>query len=392
VLRGHEGAVRTAVFDPAGECALTASADGTARTWNARSGALLNVLDPIAVGRSRVPLVGATFDPSGERIATTDESGTVIVWRGRDAVPLATLEGGKGLEIPARFSRDGKRLALTERPGCVLVVELESGRSRRLHAHQENLSCLRFTPDGERLMTGGDDRTVCLWDATIPPDAAQMSDCDVPLWRTEPFETPLYRLKLVFDVDLSRNGRWIVAACESGTLQLIDARDGRVLDKVVTATPGRIAFDHEQDLLMVSSKYSSTAALWRIAEAATGAKLVKTPVAHGAGLHHQNSMTSLAAAAHAHVAVTTSLDRAARLWNMESYDCLACYVGHEGAVLDGDVDARATMIVTASADGTARLWPCDLLETAKRFEPESLRQLVGPLLVPAERGAVGVPR
>ncbi len=379
VLRGHEGAVRSARFDHEGTTVLTASDDGTARTWSTRSGEALHVFDPIAVGRSRVPLVGAVFDDSGRRIATTDEAGTVVVWNASEADPIATLQGGQSLEIPAVFSRGGQRLAFAEAPGCVLIVELDTGRSRRLRTPAQTLTCMRFTPDGERLTTGGDDRTTCLWDASIPADAPRESETSVPIWRSEPFESQLYRLKRVFDVAMSENGKWVATACENGDIQLLDARTGRLLDSTRSATPGRVAFDSASDTLVVAAKYANPSYLWYVGLA----KLEPLPVRSGAGIYHQNSTTSLTVAAGR--ALTTSLDRSARLWNVAANECEACFVGHESAVLGGDIDLLGRMVVTASADGTARLWPCNLLATVMRYEPASLRKLVGPPSLPTER-------
>ncbi len=392
VLRGHLGPVRTARFDARGERVLTASADGTARTWSASTGELLRAFDPLALGRSRAPLVGAFFDESGSRIVTTDETGAVVVWSADNAAPLATLEGGKSQDIPAVFSHDGRRVAIAERSGCVLLAELETGCSRRLVAHAQNLTCMRFTPDGDRILTGGDDRTVCLFDATIPAGAPREDVCDAPLWRSAPFESPLFRLKSVFDVAMSGNGSWVVAACESGDLQLFDAETGLLLDSARVATTGHVAFDATDGLIMIATKYASTAAIWRVLDEPGGAKLGRTPILTGAGLQHQNSLTSLSIARHAPRALTTSLDRGARLWNLESMNCSACFVGHESAVLDGDITPDGRMAVTASSDGTARLWPCDLLETARRFEPETVRRLVGDLLVPTEPVVPGAPK
>lgn len=45
MLRGHTGAVHTAVFSPDSRQLVTTSRDGTARIWDAASGRLEHVLD-----------------------------------------------------------------------------------------------------------------------------------------------------------------------------------------------------------------------------------------------------------------------------------------------------------------------------------------------------------
>ncbi|MBL8858346.1 MAG: protein kinase [Planctomycetes bacterium] len=392
VLRGHDGAVRTARFDPAGELVLTASADGTARTWSAHTGVHARTFDPRAVGESRTPLISARFDPTGERILTTNEAGRIILWRTRDGTPLTVLGGLHATEIGASFSADGNRVALVDEPGCALIVDLTDGRTRRLRAHQGKLMCMRFTPDGNRILTGGEDRTLALWDATIPPAAPRDSESDTPFWRSEPFEAGLFRLRSVFAVDMSPDGRWVAAGCENKETLLFDARTGELRSSFFTATSGQVQFDSTSQHLVATAKYASGMGLWRIEESPGGVRLARINFPYGAGLQHQNSLSALALSASRGLILTTSLDRSARLWDTERTECRVCYVGHEDAVLDGDITPSGDIVVTASADGTARLWPADLLTTARRYLPEALERQWGRLPVPADTGSEPGPK
>jgi WD40 repeat protein len=76
VLRGHDGVVWSAVFDPSGSRVLTASSDHTARLWDAASGAALAVL------RGHESGVGsAVFDASGACVLTASDDHTARIWR-----------------------------------------------------------------------------------------------------------------------------------------------------------------------------------------------------------------------------------------------------------------------------------------------------------------------
>src|SRR5262249_61832087 len=68
-LRGHTDKVRPAVFSPDGARLATASRDGTARVWDARTGAPLKRLEhPNWVN-------GVAFSPDGARLASTGQDG-----------------------------------------------------------------------------------------------------------------------------------------------------------------------------------------------------------------------------------------------------------------------------------------------------------------------------
>jgi WD40 repeat protein len=226
---------------------------------------------------------------------------------------------------------------------------------------------------------------VCLWDARFAPDAPQESATAEPIWRSRPFESEFYALKSVFDVAFSPDGRWICAACENVRIGLYDARDGRLSSEGSTATPGRLCFSGDGGALLVASKYFHFTTMWQIEESPSGGRLVRRMLPTGPGLHHTNSMTSIAAAARAPRVVTGSLDKSVRLWDLARRECLASYVGHGDRVLDADISADGELIVSASGDGTARLWPGNLLATARRSEPSAFAASFGPLPTPEKR-------
>ncbi len=384
-MRGHTEPVRTVGFAPAGERVLTASDDGTARTWRVPSAEPEVLFDPARAGRVRRPLVGAVFDPSGARVSTTDVDGSVLVWDAADARLLASYQGAPGTEVKASFSPDGTRLAFADGSGAVRIVELDSGRTRRLAAHDGSVTALRFSDDGLHLASGGDDRRVCLWDAAIPRDAAAESESTTPIWRSEEFATSLVALTTVFDVLIAHDGRWVAAACQNVHIELHDARDGRTLASALLATPGRLEASADGSLLMVTSKYGQATTIWRVLDGPGGLQLEQRPLPQEPGAHHTNSTTSLAIAASAPIAVTGSLDRTARLWDLDRRLCLASYAGHTDAVYDADVTADGTWIATASGDGTARLWPGDILATARRAQPAGYASVLGWLPAPVRR-------
>lgn len=380
VLAGHSAAVRTARFSFDGRRALTASDDGTARTWLVPSGAPELVLDPVRVGLERTPLLGAVFDASASRAAATDSKGRVLIWNARDGRLERVVETRDAAPIAAQFSPDGTRLALADGPGGVRILDLVSKTERTLRAHDGELTAMRFAPDGQRLATGGTDRRIALWDA-LANDQATSS----PLWRTEPFETNLLALTHVFDLAFSPDGRFIAAPLQSAQIEVFDVEGHFVAKSVTMATPGLVAFVPEFGLLVGTSKYGRTTSMMRFPATATEAALDLVGAYGLPGEHHTNSMTALAKARNAPLAVTASLDRTVHYWDLEKRRCTASFSGHADAVFDADITADGAWILSASGDGTARLWPGDLLATARAARPAGFADVVGPIPRPAAR-------
>src|SRR5207342_3322542 len=69
-------------------------------------------------------------------------------------------------EKALHYSPDGKRLATSNgRSGEVLIRDAASGKlMQTLRGHKDAVVCLAFSRDGRRLVTGGADTAVKIWD------------------------------------------------------------------------------------------------------------------------------------------------------------------------------------------------------------------------------------
>jgi hypothetical protein len=105
MLRGHEGIVFSAAFSPDGTRIVTASADGTARIWDAATGNEIKVL------RGHESSVNsAAFSPDGRRIVTASADNTARIWDAATGNEIKVLRG-HGIDVnSAAFSPDGTRI------------------------------------------------------------------------------------------------------------------------------------------------------------------------------------------------------------------------------------------------------------------------------------------
>ena len=245
VLRGHVGRVMVVSFDRTGERVATGSTDQTARVWRTRTGKLV------------VPLYGHTgfvddveFGPNGE-IVTASGDGTARTWGGNGR-PLEVLRGHRGTVVAAAFAADdvvvsagadgtvrlwdpGSSVALqpsgvegppvpgkraTSHSGDVIatvagsVVRLRSlDGERTLRGHTDLVNTVAFSPDDRLLVTAGRDHDVIVWDVASGelvhrfPEAQSAS---------------------VADARFSPDGRWIVTAGPISA-RLWNVADGRPL-------------------------------------------------------------------------------------------------------------------------------------------------------------------
>lgn len=144
-----------------GKFVATASG-GSVRLWDVATGQLTRVFSGFH----------AAFSPTGELIAcqlatTKDEPnvGRVELSRLQDGSPVKTFvsEPGKAASwlTSLGFSPDGRLLVATDWNGTVTLWDVSTGQRRQtFQEHQAGVLAVAFSPDGTRLATGSEDKTL----------------------------------------------------------------------------------------------------------------------------------------------------------------------------------------------------------------------------------------
>jgi WD40 repeat protein/serine/threonine protein kinase len=147
-LQGHEGAVESVRYSPCGRYILTGGHDGTARLWDAKTGATLRTFGG---HRGRVR---ARFTGEGRLVVSAGEENDVLV---READTDKEILHLKGVGNLIACDRQGRHLAVCL-GNTVRLYDLRDGRERRAVAERRFdafVLALDFNPDGARLAVGG---------------------------------------------------------------------------------------------------------------------------------------------------------------------------------------------------------------------------------------------
>jgi WD40 repeat protein len=206
----HAGYVYYAQFSPDGLRVVTASADGTARVWNASTG------EPITPKlQHHGPVWFAQFSPDGGRVVTASEDKTAMVW---DATTGANLT--PPMEHPCSvgfvyFSPDGERLVSgTWEPDW--ETRLWNARTGQLLGPPitdvHRLRCAPFNRDGDQLVTTWHTNSAMIWNG----------------YTAAPLLGPFQHDQHVWAVEFSPDGRRILTACNDGSVRIWEARTNEV--------------------------------------------------------------------------------------------------------------------------------------------------------------------
>ena len=102
----HQGSVMAVAWSPEGTRVATASADHTARVWDARSGQ--PVSSPL---NHQDSVVAVAWSPDSTRVATASWDRTARVWDARSGQPLSPPLEHQGAVDAVAWSPDGTRVA-----------------------------------------------------------------------------------------------------------------------------------------------------------------------------------------------------------------------------------------------------------------------------------------
>ncbi|MGA2247024.1 MAG: protein kinase [Verrucomicrobiota bacterium] len=323
----HKGWVLSAQFSPDGRRMVTASADYTARVWDAQTGQLLT--KPL---QHRDSVNYAQFSPDGQRIVTASADNTAQVWNAETGQPVGVAMKHKDYVLSAHFSPDGRFIVTASQDNTARVWEAQTGRPlTEPLQHEKPVNCAQFSPDGRRIVTASDDDTARVWDAETG----------------DPVSKPMPHEKAVNYAEFSPDGRHIVTASFDHTARVWDAQTGQPMTQPLIHR-GRVNSAHfsPDGQRIVTASWDHTAQVW---DAQTGQLLM-------ASLQHGRTVNSAQFSPDGQRILTASADNSALVWDAQTGERLSEPLQHEGAIWSAKFSPDGQRIVTVSADNTARVW------------------------------------
>jgi len=203
-----------------------------------------------------------SYDSSGNFIVAPDQGNTISVWDAVTGEIVVTLAGHEASIRSASFSPDGKRIISGSEDRTIRVWDTSRSKGQML-IRSDSFSWvfgLAYSSDGKRIATGGPKGGVMIWDAASGTELTTIPDSG----------------RLIWDVVFSHDGKRLASSSKDGTGTIWDATTGAQLAKFSERKPGNtgtMAFSPDGSHLVVGNGGGEI----RVCDTKTGEEVMKFP-------------------------------------------------------------------------------------------------------------------
>ncbi len=353
------------VFSPTGTLLLTASWSHSAKLWSWPG------MEPLGELAGAGVVLSSTFSPDGSMAATVSRDGQLRLWDIATRTLLAekTAHGG-GIVWSAAFSPDGLRIATGGNDQAVRVWEAATLRELHVYrGHGSEVWSVIWSEDGSQIISTGKDADIRIWTASPPRDTGEISSAaqrpvfspdgrrvaamvrggGASVWETASGQKVAH-IPQAFEIGgFSGSGEQLVILGGRNEIQKINVADGQVLETRAIPPPSE---GQTKRLLSENGRW--------LASGYRGGVVVAQDTSGEKEPRHLSGLTEMIVAfafsPDQKLLLAGSIDRSARLWDLETGETLGVYTGHRMGVGSVAFSPDARLIATGSWDDTVHVW------------------------------------
>lgn len=318
--------VSTVAFSTDGRLLLSSGLDGLIYLWDIATGALLS-----SIAQPERPIICAALHPNGALVAGASTDETIRIWEWRSGVLHALLRAPAVLSSLV-YSPDGQTLVSVGDEQTICLWDTHDGALRQQRrGHRGKVEAVAFHPNGEIFATGGEDGCIYVWGMQ---DAAPLRILD---------GHRDFVLALAFTPD----GAWL-ASCSADQTACIWKLDTGARHRVLTGHRGWVSAVTfaAHGRMVLTAGYDQSVRVWD-AHSGQMEHLLKGHLRWVDYVTFSNDGRRLA---------SCSLDGPVRLWNVETGELLHTLYGPEAATRILAFSHNGELLAAAGDDQKVRVW------------------------------------
>jgi WD40 repeat protein len=176
-LEGVSKTVTSVAYSSNGKEIVSACEDNTVQTWDAKSGVAIR--EGLGDHRFNVGENSINFSPDRTHWASLSNSNCITIYSGGDKF---VLNGHSGVVTCVAFSADSKRLVSGSKDNTVRLWDI----ARRVElcpafqGHTDSVISVAFSPNGTRIVSGAEDKTIFICNIESGTSTSQINSSLIP--------------------------------------------------------------------------------------------------------------------------------------------------------------------------------------------------------------------